>query len=61
MALELHHVRGHTLQIDDEAYGPFFRHLQGLNTADDSRHRERPWQVTERGRREGEHQARGIV
>jgi hypothetical protein len=49
------------LQIDFETYGPFFRHLQGLNTADDSSHREWPGQVTERGPRESEHQARGIL
>jgi hypothetical protein len=28
------------LQIDYEAYSPFFRHLQGLNTADDPSHRQ---------------------
>jgi len=54
-------VRGHMLQIDYEAYGTFFRHLQGLNTADDSSHRERPWQVTERCPRKSEHQARGSL
>jgi hypothetical protein len=49
------------LQIDYKAYSPFFRYLQGLNTADDPSHRERPWQVTERCLRESEHQARGIL
>jgi hypothetical protein len=49
------------LQRDDEAYSPFFRHLQGLNTADDSSHRKWPWQVTEHCPRESEHQARGIL
>jgi hypothetical protein len=49
------------LQIDYDADGPFCRHLQGLNTADHPGHRERPWQVTERGSRESEHQARGIL
>jgi hypothetical protein len=53
--LELHDVRGHLLQIDYAAYGPFFRYLQGLNTADDSSHREWPWQVSERGPRESKH------
>jgi hypothetical protein len=48
------------LQRDYEAYGTFFRHLQDLNTADDPGHRKRSWQVTERGPRESEHQARGI-
>ena len=60
-ALDLHDVCGHMLQRDYEAYGPFFGHLQGLNTADDSSHRERPWQVPERCPRESEHQARGIL
>jgi len=59
--LDLHDVGGHMLQIDHAAYGPFFRHLQSLNTADDSSHREWSWQVTERCLRESEHQARGIL
>jgi len=49
------------LQIDDDAYGTFFRHLQGLNTADDPSHRKRSWQVTERCPRESEHQSRRIL
>jgi hypothetical protein len=49
------------LQIDHEAHGLFLRHLHGLNAAYDSRYRERPWEVTEGGPRESEHQARGIL
>jgi hypothetical protein len=59
--LELYNVCGHMLQIDHTAYGTFFRHLQSLNTADDSSHRERPWQIPERCFRESEHQTRGIL
>jgi hypothetical protein len=49
------------LQIDYEAHGLFFRHLHGLNAAYDPSYRERPWEVTECGPRESEHQARGIL